>query len=215
MTTWPFDRDAWGVEDPQQPTVLKAEPRMKSGQLLACSVSLVVAGLLFTRGFIGFTPGRPLFIILGLILALSATVGLAVDNVDVRRTKERPAEVLAAELTRARRYGHSLCLLALDCEGGRAEQAIKHLRSCDRAWHRDGSLWMLLPETDHVGMAGFLVRIHDVVGGCQVRGAVFPQDALTAEGLEEALVVVDAGLGSPDGGGSRRTPSIDASVEEG
>jgi hypothetical protein len=163
---------------------------MKPGQLLACSVSLVVAGLLLTRGFIGINPGRPLFVFLGVVLAASATVGLAVDHVSIRATAQSPADLLAAELGRSRRYGHPLCLVAVVCDEGTSDEIIRRLRGTDRAWRQRNGLRLLLPETDRQDVLGFAARMEPVLRGCEVRAAVFPVDGLTAEGLEDALAPV-------------------------
>lgn len=168
-------------------------PGMKPGQLAACSVSLVVAGLLLTRGFIGFNPGRPLFVVLGVVLAASATVGLAIDHVSVRSTHERPVDLLVSEMNRSRRYGHALCLVSVDCDDATADRMITLLRGSDRAWHQHHhELHLVLPETDRLGVLGFVARVDRILGPQDIRAAVFPFDALTVEGLEDALTPVDA-----------------------
>ena len=175
--------------------MLRSDAGMKPGQLVACSVSLVVAGLLLTRGFIGFNPGRPLFVVLGVILAASATIGLAVDHVRVRPTRDHPSDVFASELTRSRRYGHPLGLMAIECDDDEAaERIVSRMRGSDRAWRHHG-LRILLPETDWDGVIGFAERLEDEVGVAGIRAAVFPYDALTMEGLEDALAPVITGRG--------------------
>jgi hypothetical protein len=172
-------------------SVVHAEAGMKVGQLVAGSVSLVVAGLLLARGFIGFSPGRPLFVVLGVALAASATIGLAIDHVRIRPTRERPEDVFATELARSRRYRHPLALVDIECDAATEEQIIRVLRADDRAWRHHHHLRLLLPETGAPGVAGLAVRLHQELGIANVGAATFPTDALTMEGLERALAPVE------------------------
>ena len=190
MSVHPAPRVGSSTKIAKGGSVLRPEPGMKPGQLVACSVSLVVAGLLLTRGFIGFNPGRPLFLVLGAVLAASATVGLAIDHVRIRTSPERPLAVFAAELSRSRRYGHALAVLAIDCDDFVAERIVGSMRTTDRAWRHHG-LRVLLPETDWDGVHGFAARIEAQVPSSHIRAAVFPDDALTLEGLERAMVPID------------------------
>jgi len=193
MSVHPALRAGPTSERKDQP-VMRADAGMKPGQLVACSISLIVAGLLLTRGFIGFNPGRPLFVVLGVALAASATIGLAVDHVRVRPTRESPSDAFASELTRSRRYGHPLGLMAIDCDDETGERIVRLMRGSDCAWQHHG-LRILLPETDGNGMIGFAERLEAEVGVSGIRAAVFPLDALTMDGLERALTPVVTGLG--------------------
>ena len=191
MSVHPAHRVGSTSEPPGARTVLRPVPGMKPGQLVACSVSLVVAGLLLTRGFIGFNPGRPLFVVLGVVLALSATAGLAIDHVAIRPTSERPADVFLDELNRSRRYGHALSLVTIDCDPDAADLAIASMRGSDRAWRDRHGIHVLLPETDRDGVHGFVARLDGLVGPDAVRAAVFPDDGLTVEGLADALAPLE------------------------
>ena len=97
--------------------------------------------------------------------------------------------MFANELTRSRRYGHPLGLMAIDCDEATAEQIVCLMRGSDRAWQHHG-MRILLPETDWAGATGFAERLEREVGATGIRAAVFPFDALTMEGLEDALAPV-------------------------
>lgn len=167
--------------------VLRPVPAMKPDQLITCSVSLMIAGLLLTRGFIGLNPARPVFVVLGAVLAVCATAGLAVDHVAVRSTREHPDDVMAAELQRSRRYGHAVALVAIDCDRHTVERLVTRLRGSDRAWRQRAGVCLLLAETDRSGAEGFVLRNRDLMGGRAARVASFPEDALTVEGLHGSL----------------------------
>jgi len=189
-----------GATRPVDDAVVHAEAGMKAGQLVAGSISLVVAGLLLARGFIGFSPGRPLFVVLGVALAVSATLGLAVDHVRIRPTREHPTEVFASELARSRRYRHHLALLEVAGDAATEDRVVRMLRASDRAWHHHRHLRILLPETDAEGAIGLASRLQHELGLSSVRAATFPADALTMEGLEHALSPV--GPDAPDAAGA-------------
>ena len=177
----------------QEAGVARPFPTMKPGSVAACSMSLLVAGFLLTRGFIGFNPGRPLFLVLGVLLAVSATVGLAADHVAVRISREHPRDVLAGELSRSRRYGHPMTLVSVRCDPDMGTRIIARMRGCDRAWRDRGELRLLLSETNRAAVLGFVDRIDDLAPSDRVRSATFPDDALTVEGLERALAPVIRG----------------------
>lgn len=192
---------------------------MRSGQVVACSVSLLAAGFLLTRGFIGLVPGRPVFVLLGIGLTASAVIGLAIDHVEVRASRQRPEHALVEELNRSRRHGHALSVAALPCTDDDGHRLVGRMRTTDRAWRRRRSMVVLLPETDAVGAARFVRRVTDLASGGNVRVATFPDDALTVDGLMAALhppvriplVSVDHDL--PREPVDLRTPEVTAPVE--
>ena len=167
--------------------VLRPVSTLRPGQVAACSASLLVAGILLTRGFIGVLPGRPVFVLAGLALAVSAVLGLAVDHVAVRHSPERPDEVLATEVHRSRRHGHRLALVSIECDEATGLEVVRRIRITDRAWRRRNRLVVLLVETDRAGVDGFVERIADLVEPVRVLASVFPDDAITVEGLEAGL----------------------------
>lgn len=179
-----FERLGFGV-------VFRPVSAMRSGQVLACSLSLLAAGVLLTHGFIGLFPGRPVFVVLGGGLAASAVIGLAVDHVSVLASRQRPEHVLIDEVGRSRRFGHSLTLVAVRCSTGTDHRLVGRMRSTDRAWRLRNELFIMLAETDEVGAARFGNRIGDLVPSGDVRMATFPSDALTVDGLFDALHPVD------------------------
>lgn len=167
--------------------VLRPVSAMRPGQVLACSVSLVAAGVLLTRGFIGVVPGRPVFVVLGILLGVSAVVGLAIDQVEVRASRQRPEHALIDEIARSRRFGHALALVSVPCTEAVGHRVVVRMRNTDRAWRHRGDLVVLMPETDEDGATRFARRIADLVPADHLRAAVFPTDAVTVDGLYEAL----------------------------
>lgn len=167
--------------------VLCAVPRMRPGTVVGCSVSLLAAGVLLARGFIGMLPSRPVYLLLGGILAATALLGLVVDHVSVVVRAQRPDHVLVAELDRSRRHGHPLTLVALRCDEATGLEVVSHTRTTDRSWRARGLLYVLLVETDGPGGAEFAGRLAPLVAPDDVRWASFPTDALTSEGLMARL----------------------------
>jgi len=57
------------------------------------------------------------------------------------------------------------------------------LRNIDRVWHDNGSLFVMLPETDRAGAEAFLARIRqqhpEIVPQSDIAIASFPEDGLT------------------------------------
>lgn len=173
-------RTAFGI-------VLRPVSAMRSGQVLACSLSLLVAGVLLTHGFIGVYPGRPVFVALGGILGLSAVIGLTIDHVSVQASRQRPEHLLVEEVSRSRRFGHSLSLVAVHCPASSDHRLIGRMRGTDRAWRQRNDLFVMLSETDVLGAAQFAQRIAGLVPFGAIRSATFPDDALTVDGLLDAL----------------------------
>lgn len=176
-------RGRWGAGD----AVLCAVPRMRPGTVLGCCVSLLVAGVMLARGFVGIAPSRPMYLALGGILAGTALLGLVVDHISVVVRAERPDHVLVAELDRSRRHGHALTLVAVRCDDEVALDVVSHLRTTDRAWRAGDVLYVLLVETDRAGAAPFAERLAPLVTPDAVRWASFPTDAVTSDGLYARL----------------------------
>ncbi|QYG92244.1 hypothetical protein HC251_07200 [Iamia sp. SCSIO 61187] len=176
-------RGRWSGGD----AVLCAVPRMRPGTVLGCCVSLLVAGVLLARGFVGMLPSRPVYLILGGILAATALLGLVVDHISVVVRGERPDHVLVAELDRSRRHGHPLSLASVRCDDDAALEVVSHLRTTDRAWRAGEVLYVLLVETDRPGAARFAARLAPLVPPTDVRWASFPTDAVTSDGLYSRL----------------------------
>ncbi len=172
---------------------------MGPGQVAACSISLLAAGVLLTRGFIGFVPGRPVFVALGFLLAASAVASLAFDRVTLQALPARPDHVLIDELNRSRRAGHPLSLVSVRCSTELGTQIGVRLRCVDRAWRQRGRLYVMLVETDRVGGEAFVHRVADLVGDREVQLASFPDDAVTMDALYEGLRPTDAHLRALDG----------------
>lgn len=172
-------RGRWSGTD----AVLCAVPRVRPGTVLGCTVSLLVAGVLLARGFVGMLPSRPVYLLLGGILVATALLGLAVDHVSVVVRAERPDHVLVAELDRSRRHGHPLTLVSVPCDDDVALEVVSHLRTTDRAWRSGDVLFVLLVETDRAGAGTFAARMAPLVATDAVRWASFPTDAVTSDGL--------------------------------
>ena len=147
----------------------------------------MAAGLFFARGFIGLHPGRPLAIIVGVFLSVSAIAGLSADHVAVRASPDHPGDVLDRELNRSRRHAHPLALLRVRCSTDAGTRLIARLRTTDEAWWVRGDLVMLLPETDRTGAEEVANRARELVGSEDVRVALFPDDGLTGHTLLQWL----------------------------
>lgn len=156
-------------------------------QVAACSLSLLAAGVLLTHGFIGLVPGRPVFVVLGALLAASAMAGLALDHVSVQSIAVRPDHMVVDELNRCRRGAHSLTLVSIDCGTEVGARIVRRMRCEDRAWRRKGRLHLMLVETNREAAEGFLLRITDLVAYEQFRLATFPDDAVTIDSLYDRL----------------------------
>lgn len=179
-----FDRRGrWSGGD----AVLCAVPRMRPGTVVGCCVSLLVAGVMLARGFVGMLPSRPVYLALGGVLAGTALLGLVVDHISVVVRGERPDHVLVAELDRSRRHGHPLTLVSIPCDDAVALEVVSHLRTTDRAWRAGGVLFVLLVETDRAGASPFAARLARLVPADAVRWAAFPADAVTSDGLYARL----------------------------
>ena len=96
---------------------------------------------------------------------------------------------LRVELARARRFGRPFALVRVDGMRGRRLKA--GLRSIDRHWVADRATYVLLPESDREGAASLVARLRreaaDVLEGCSVAIAAFPDDGLTSGALLERL----------------------------
>lgn len=112
------------------------------------------------------------------------------------------------ELDRSRRYEREFVLIRirggdLAANGRHAAAASRvdadrlwrisaFLRSVDRAWYSNGSIYVLLPESDRARGEGFLNRIRDqapevLPAAAAVMLAAFPADGLTSGAILAAL----------------------------
>lgn len=96
------------------------------------------------------------------------------------------------EMYRSRRYGRSIAVVrvsppAVHLGDTRGPNLSSFLRLIDRTWTTDGHMWLLLPESDVDDALGLLDRIRAnaplVLTGRSVGLAIFPETALTLEGL--------------------------------
>ncbi len=172
---------------PAEDAVLSAAPRMRPGTVVGCCVSLLVAGILLARGFVGVLPSRPVYVALGGVLAATALLGLVIDHVSVRVRPDRPDQILVGELERSRRHGHALTLVTIACTHDVGLEVVTRLRTTDRAWRARGVLVVMLVETARPGAVEFLARLGGLVTREDVRVASFPTDAVTVDGLFDAL----------------------------
>ncbi len=167
--------------------VLRPVSAMRSAQVVACSFSLLAAGVLLARGFTGLVPSRPAFLLLGAGLGISAVLGLVIDHVEVRSRRLRPDHVLVDEVNRSRRFGHSLTLLCVTCPEAVSRRVVSRLRSTDWAWREKGKTYVLLVETRRAEAVVLVERIGDLVAVPSVGLASFPDDALTIDGLRRLV----------------------------
>lgn len=167
--------------------VMRPVSAMPGGQVVAFSITLIAAGVLLTRGFIGMAPARPVFLVLGGLMVASALLGLGLEHVEVRSVRRPPVHALVDELQRSRRFGHPLSVVRIRCDDADGQRAIARLRGTDRAWRQRGWLYALLTETDAEGAALFVKRIGAVLPGVEAQRASFPDEAVTIDGLFEVL----------------------------
>ncbi len=191
-------RRAWRRGRAAAGAVLSPAAGMRPGAVVGCSISLLVAGVLLARGFIGVLPGRPVYLLLGGLLAGTALLSLVIDHVAVRVRPEHPDHLLVAELDRSRRYQHPLALVTVRSDEVTALQVVSRLRSTDRAWRAGSTLVVLLSETDRRQAELFAARVDDVVDAPDIHVAAFPEDAVTADGLFAVLRGADDPSHSPE-----------------
>lgn len=146
----------------------------------------------------------------GVMARLAARIGDAVRG-EARRPRARqlepvpdPWDELRRELARSRRYERHFCLVRVPCGAGRSGtrpdegscrrarvEISAFLRSVDRAWLADESVYVLLPETDRAMGEAFLVRVRrlapDALPAEGVRLAAFPDDGATSGALLAAV----------------------------
>jgi hypothetical protein len=113
--------------------------------------------------------------------------------------RERAARVavdalqeLQRELYRSRRYNRPFTLISLPRpSNGGFEALVGLVRSIDRVWTENGSVYLLLPEANRAMGEALLERLerHDQVGlrRAEARLAAFPEDGLTTGALLEAV----------------------------
>ncbi len=201
--------------------VVRPVATMSRVQVAACSVSLLAAGVLLTHGFIGFVPGRPVFVVLGVVLGATAVAGLTFDHVSVQPIAARPDHVVIEELNRCRRWSHSLTLVSVRCSAEVGDRIVRRMRCEDRAWRQRGRLELLLVETDRIQAEAFLLRLADLVESENVKLASFPEDAVTIDELYARLRTPPSVVQRPAGEPVRvlelvePIPEVDISAAEG
>jgi len=96
---------------------------------------------------------------------------------------------LRREIERSRRYGRSFALVRIGRISTRTLSGT--LRAIDREWAADGATYVLLPEAVRAQAESLVTRLAleapDVVGGCTVSVAAFPEDGLTSGALLKQL----------------------------
>jgi hypothetical protein len=99
-----------------------------------------------------------------------------------------PASAIERELERCRRHGRSCSVARVAGAQGHLRDLGARVRRTDRVWAVGHDLVLLLPETERVGATRALTRLLDGVRlEVPVAVACFPQDALTAHALVDAL----------------------------
>lgn len=117
-------------------------------------------------------------------------------------------EELRREIARSRRYGHEFVLIRIPLAAlpppvrrsrwsrlRRSRDLARALRSLvrtlDRVWTSNGSLYLLLPESNRAAGEGLLARVREaapeLLPDRGVRLAAFPVDGLTSGALLEAV----------------------------
>jgi hypothetical protein len=125
------------------------------------------------------------------------------------RSRRRPAaatstpwEEFAREFARGRRYEHPFALVVLPLPGvvgATSTEFLAHergqfglrIRSIDKVWLVDRSLYLLLPETDRRGALTLIARLEressGIISGLSASAASFPEDGLTPFALIASL----------------------------
>jgi hypothetical protein len=103
-------------------------------------------------------------------------------------------EELRREITRSRRFGHEFALVRLALNGrsvSTAPEVGALVRSIDRAWVHDHSVYLLLPESTRDAADTVIGRMRREVSEAlrdeDVSVAVFPEDGLTSGALLRSL----------------------------
>lgn len=154
-------------------------------------VVLMVAA--FVVGYLANEPSATA--LLGIVVVASLAFGLlrfASERPVAPEEAPREVDHMAYELSRARRFERVLGLVAVRPADGVMQPAMRQsameavgTRRIDRSWLEDGTLFMLLPETDPEGAAVVIRRIEAAFspGFIRAASAVFPIHAVTSEGL--------------------------------
>lgn len=101
-----------------------------------------------------------------------------------------PWDEFSRELNRSRRYERTFVVIRIPCRQAAYEEMLQvgaFLRSVDRAWIADASVYVLLPESDRPMGDAFLSRVRrlapEVLPDEGVRLAAFPIDGSTSGAL--------------------------------
>lgn len=118
------------------------------------------------------------------------TSAMSVPPALVPLDSEDPWDEFRRELNRSRRYERTFVVIRVPCRQAAYEEMQQigaFLRSVDRAWVADESVYVLLPESDRAMGDAFLARIRrlapEVLPDAGVRLAAFPVDGSTSGAL--------------------------------
>ena len=96
---------------------------------------------------------------------------------------------LRREIARSRRFGRSFALVRIGRISG--TRLAPSMRTIDREWVANGVTYVLLPECDRAAGESLVARLRrelsDVLAGCAVAVASFPEDGLTSGALLKTL----------------------------
>jgi len=130
-----------------------------------------------------------------------------VDSVD-------PWDEFRRELNRSRRYERAFVVVRIPSRQAPYEEMLQvgaFLRSVDRAWIADASVYLLLPESDRSMGDAFLARVRrlapEVLPDEGVRVAAFPVDGSTSGALLAKLRGQPL-AGTPRDVATRRAPHL-------
>lgn len=158
-------------------------------------VALIVAGIVI--GYLAHEPSAPALLGIVLVAGLGFVVVRASRPPVAVEGGQRELDHMTYELGRARRFERMLSLVVVRPADGDIQATMQGsviqavgTRHIDRAWLEDGTLFLLLPETNPEGAAVVIRRIESAFASQSIRAAsaVFPIDAVTSEALIQAAV---------------------------
>jgi hypothetical protein len=165
--------------------------------------------LALSTAFAAVAPHPGTAAIVGLGATVCTVMGFITGRANLQCTvvlpgdEPSPAAVFELELERSRRFSHPFTIMRVETDpalGGHWPHETPHattsrlrewVRSVDVVWEHGGSVYLLMPECDHIQAAQALSRISKLEPGLcrpgRVRTVTFPLDGLTIPALLRAL----------------------------
>ncbi len=183
--------------------------------ILLLGISALISGLIFGMaveyyvpmlGTLPISEGVAVIIALSLVgLRTALHSGGHIGRSEVpQESIDRSWEAFRREFDRSRRFDRSFVLMRIPLSNPLDAKDVANLpralgaldalrlvvRSIDKVWRMQGSIYLLLPESNRASANGLIARLRPTMPDAALDGAQiaeFPQDALTAEALVAAL----------------------------